>query len=184
MIKFVFFMLLFSHDSSSLAESLNKCDSTILASRSNAERILDCFDAIYADKMLFTADDKNYYVIINNTPCYMEYYVSFANDGSINKVCSVSNQGRTRKEHQELSWLRKILKKAEPIFDFKKYEYGYDFTKAKHTEGRIVYFILKDKENKTIAEYQMPVISIPSPVDLNLLIYMMRRLTLYIFEYE
>lgn len=60
-----------------------KSDSTAMVSRAKADAVLQHFDTIQVPKLLYSLDNKDFYLIIKDTLCYKEYYVTLDSLGSI-----------------------------------------------------------------------------------------------------
>ncbi|MDM1362568.1 hypothetical protein [Myroides marinus] len=61
-------------------------DTMAMVSRNKADAILKHFDTIESPKILYSLEDKYYYLIIKDTPCYKEYYVALDSLSRISKI--------------------------------------------------------------------------------------------------
>lgn len=154
-------------------------DSLAMVSRTKADEVLKHFDTIRASKILYALEDKYYYLIIQDTPCYREFFISFDSIGVISKVRPVVVQVKTWKQRKQQKQYRELLLQAEPIFDISKYHTGIitRITVAKIVEGKPSYFVMVDVDNKRYGEYSLSAISMPLPVNTSLWVYLVRRLS-------
>lgn len=157
----------------------NLVDSMGRVSRSKADKVLQHFDTIAAPKLLYSLDNKDFYVIIKSNPCYQEYYVCLDSLGGIDKIRLVKAETKTKKNRKQQEQYRQLLSEAEPIFDLSKYSTDF-ITKmpdAKYTSGRYSYFVVKDIEGKRYGEYRLSAVTSPSPINTSLWTYLIRRLS-------
>lgn len=146
-----------------------------MISRAKADVVLSIFNTINSPKILYSVGDRHYYVIIKDTVCYKEYYVSLDSSGALDKIRFVEKtKNKKVQKHYE-----KLLSEAEPIFDLSRYHSGF-VTKVLSSQryvGRLSYFVVKDIDGKRYGEYRLPVITAPSPIDVHLLVYLFLKLS-------
>lgn len=159
-------------------------DSLAMNSRAKADKVLRHFDTMQVPKILYSIEDKYYYLIIKDTPCYKEYYVALDSLGEIDKIRLVKAEIKTRKQRRQQEQYRKLLTEAEPIFDLSKYQTDL-ITKvpgAKMVSGKPSYFVLKDIDGNRHGEYSLSAATAPSPINTNLWAYLIRRLSDEIYK--
>ncbi len=145
-------------------------------SRAKADAVLKNFDTLQAPKILYSLEDRYYYLIIKDTPLNKEYYVALDSLGGIDKINLAKEETKTRKKQKQY---RKLLSEAKPIFDLSIYHTGL-ITKlpdAKMAAGRLSYFVVKDINGKRYGEYSLSAITAPLPIDTNLWAYLVRNLS-------
>ncbi|REC41831.1 hypothetical protein [Chryseobacterium pennipullorum] len=152
-------------------------DSAGLVSRAFADNVLSKFDKIKAPKILYSLDNRYFYVIISNNP-YREFYVVL--DGnSVSKIEPIITELKTRKQRKQNKQYCKLLSKAEPLFDFGKYnkEFITKMPQATSISGRDSYFVLKDIDGKRYGEYNLSSITTPLPINMYLWTYLTKKLS-------
>lgn len=154
-------------------------DSLAMVSRTKADVVLKYFDTIKVPKMLYSLEDKYFYLIIKNSPYYEEYYISLDNSDKIKEIHSIKSEKNTKKQRRQQKQYQKLLSEAEPIFDLNKYNTNY-ITKipdAEFVRGRSSYFVVKDENGKRYGEFCLPSFTLPVPLDGKLYGYLVRRLS-------
>ena len=172
-------MLCFSLVCKAQEDRGNIADSMAMVSRTKADKVLQHFDTIIAPKLLYSLDNKDFYVIIKSNPCYQEYYVALDSLGRIDKMRPVKAETKTRKQRKQQEQYQQLLSEAEPIFDLTKYHTDF-ITKMpdiKYTSGRYSYFVLKDIDGKRYGEYRLSAVTSPLPINASLWAYLIRRLS-------
>lgn len=152
-------------------------DSAGLVSRSFADNVLSKLDTIKAPKILYSLDNRYFYVIIKDNP-YREFYVVL--DGNnVSKVEPVIAELKTRKQRKQNKQYCKLLSKAEPLFNFSKYNMGFitKMPQATSISGRESYFVLKDIDGKRYGEYNLSSVTTPLPINMYLWTYLAKRLS-------
>lgn len=175
----IILMLCFSLVCKAQEDRGNIADSMAMVSRTKADKVLQHFDTIIAPKLLYSLDNKDFYVIIKSNPCYQEYYVALDSLGRIDKMRPVKAETKTRKQRKQQEQYRQLLSEAEPIFDLTKYHTDF-ITKmpdTKYTSGRYSYFVLKDIDDKRYGEYRLSAVTSPLPINASLWAYLIRRLS-------
>lgn len=156
-------------------------DSTEIVSQIKADKVLSAFDSIKAAKLLYSIEDKYYYVIIQvSTLYYKEFFISLSDNGDIDEIRLILYEDNTRRKRKQNRQYKELLSKAEPIFTFDKKlsnDYITRIPNAKYIGERYSYFVLKDLNNVKYMEYRLPVITFPSPINAYLLAYLIRRLS-------
>lgn len=175
----IILILCFSHVCKAQEHRENIADSMAMVSRSKADLVLDFFSKEQVPKLLYSLDNKDFYVIIKSNPCYQEYYVALDSLGRIDKMHSVKVETKTRKQRKQQEQYQQLLSEAEPIFDLRKYHTDF-ITKipdTKYTSGRYSYFVLKDIDGKRYGEYRLSAVTSPLPINASLWTYLIRRLS-------
>lgn len=154
-------------------------DSMAMVSRAKADAVLQHFDTVQAPKLLYSLDNRDFYLIIKDTLCYKEYYVAIDSLGSIDKIRPVKAETKTRKQRKQQEQYRKLLSEAEPIFDLNKYHTDFvtKMPEAKMVAGRASYFVVKGIDSKRYGEYRLAAVTSPSPINASLWVYLIRRLS-------
>lgn len=175
----IILMLCFSLVCKAQSDWENVSDSMAMVSRNKADRILQHFDTVQVPKILFSLEDRYFYLIIKDTPCYKEYYVALDSLGEVNEIHSVKVEKKTKKQKKQQEQYRKLLLEAEPIFDLSRYHT--DFIKrmpdATMVAGRPSYFVVKDVDGKRYGEYSLSSATTPLPINTNLWAYLIRKLS-------
>lgn len=152
-------------------------DSLAIQSRMKADNVLQLFDTIQSAKLLYSLDDKFYYIIVQTVPCYTEYYITLSDMGTIDKISYISNKSQSWKQRKQY---KRMLTKAEPIFNFnrnKNSKFVTEMYNAKYSNGRMSYFVLKDAQGNRYTEYRLPTISSQLPIHMSLLAYLIMRIS-------
>ncbi len=159
-------------------KSLSNIDSVALASRNSAEIVLDSFKKIETPKLLFSIQDKYYYILIKNNNCYHEYFACLTNCNVVDTL-RVFDLEKNNNHLIQKKLYKKILNSAEPIFDYERYHSGYitSVTNATCLSGQYCYFVIKDLNGNRYGEFRLPILTFPSPINWNLLLYLIRRLS-------
>lgn len=147
-----------------------------MVSRAKADKVLQRFDTIQAPKLLYSLDDRYFYLIIKGTPCYKEYYAVLDSLGEIAYLRLVKAEQKTRKQQKQY---RKLLSEAEPIFDLNRYRTNSmtEMPDAQYTSGKYSYFVVKDIDGKRYGEYRLPAVTSPAPINGSLWVYLIRRIS-------
>ncbi len=142
-----------------------KIDPISLASREKSDIILKSFDAENASEILvYSLEDKDFYVVLKNDNGYTEYYASLNIDAVVNK-----RMLKTKKKDEQL---------LSDAFKLDKYhsEFIIKMPDAKYVRGKKSYFVVKDSSGKRYGEYSLAALTLPLPIDGSLAGYLMRRL--------
>jgi len=150
----------------SYSQNLQYADSM---SRAKADIVLSHFDNNQGFKLLYSVEDKYFYVLINECTFFEEYVIEMDSLGNI--INMIEPNKLTRQD-------KKILKKTTP-FDLTKYDTGY-ITESSNfidfTFGRLAYFVVKDNNGNRYGEFRSFMPAKISPIDLNLWVYIIRKL--------
>ncbi|MDR0195385.1 MAG: hypothetical protein LBI73_09700 [Myroides sp.] len=175
----IILILCFSFVCKAQNERKTVSDTMAMVSRNKADAVLKHFDTIKAPKILYSLEDKYYYLIIKDTPCYKEYYVALDSLSRISKILSIKVEEKNRKQRKQQEQYRKLLSKAEPIFDLSKYHTHLitQIPDAKMEAGRPSYFVVKDIDGKRYGEYSLSSLTVPFPINTNLWAYLVKKLS-------
>ena len=138
-------------------------------SRAKADIVLSHFDSIHVSKLLYSIDDKYFYILLNVDLCCKEYIVIADSLGSIVKMEGPNKLSRHDK---------KLLKNLAP-FDLTKYNTNY-ITESSNvmdfTFGQLAYFVIKCNDGTRWGEFHsfMPIQT--ATIDLKLWAYINRKL--------
>lgn len=139
-------------------------------SRAKADIVLSHFDSINVSKLLYSIEDKYFYVLLNENSFLKEYVIIMDSLGNISNM----------KEPRKLTGRdKKLLKKLVP-FNLEKYNTDY-ITESSNamdfTFGRLVYFVVKDNNGKRFGEFRSFMPAETAPIDLKLWAYIIRKLS-------
>ncbi len=171
----ILFYSFIEHNAQTIWEK--KIDSLALISRDKSDKVLKQFDEFNTSKILYSLEDKYYYLIIQDIPYNKEYYIELDDMGNIKKVHPmILINIKNRKQQKQYS---KLLSEAGNIFDSNKYHKGFitKISDAKLILGIPSYFVFKDRDDKRYGEYRLPSITLPLPINSNLWAYLIRRLS-------
>ena len=166
-------------------------DSLALESRSKADKVLSSFDSLLGKKLLFSIDDKDYYIIIQTKDHFNEFYVKI--DSSRVVICKeVGSDERLDKEIKKLQakffltkrkrlLLKRLVENEHIIdtaFDLKQYQMGLitSVPDATIIRGPLSYFVIKDEDSISYGEYHLEVFTLPCPINPSLWAYLFREL--------
>jgi hypothetical protein len=154
-------------------------DSMAMVSRTKADAVLKHFDTTQASKILYSLEDKYFYLIIKDTPCYKEYFVALDSLGEIDIIRSVKIETKTKKLWKQQEQYRKLLSEAEPIFDLSRYHTDFitRIPDAKMVAGKSSYFVVKGIDGKRYGEYSLSSVAVPLPINTSLWAYLVRKLS-------
>lgn len=175
----IILILCFSHICKAQEDWKKTTDSTAIVSRTKADEVLKHFDTIPAPMILYSLEDKYYYLIIKDTSCYKEYYVALDSLGGVDKMRFVKAETKIMKQRRQEEQYRNLLLEAEPIFDLSKYHTDFitNVPDAKMMSGKPSYFVVKDIDGKRYGEYRLSAATAPLPINVNLWAYLIRRLS-------
>jgi hypothetical protein len=148
-------------------------------SRAKADIVLSHFDSVNVSKLLYSIEDKYYYVLLNEHPLLKEYVVETDSLGNIVNVKLIIENANTKKQRKLAKKDKKLLKELA-IFDLAKYNSGYitENSNAMYfTFGRMSYFVIKDNIGNRYGEFRFVMPVKPAPIDLNLWAYMIRKIS-------
>lgn len=175
----IFFMIFFSSVCSAQNDWEKLSDSMAIVSRTKADRVLENFDTVETSKLLYSLEDRYFYHVIRDSAYYKEYYIVLDSLGLIDKVRPVIFEVKTRKQRRQHEEYRRFLSKVEPIFDLSKYHTDFitRIPDAKIVSGKPSYFVVKGPNNNRYGEYSLSSLTVPTPIDSNLWVYLVRRLS-------
>lgn len=152
-------------------------DSAGLVSRAFADNVLSKFDTIKAPKILYSLDNHFFYVIVKNDP-YKEFYIVLE-ENNVLKIETIITELKTKKQRKQNKQYCKLLSKAEPLFDFNKYNTDFitKMPEATLISGRNSYFVLKDVDGKRYGEYNLSSLTTPLPINMYLWTYLTKKLS-------
>lgn len=142
--------------------------------------------------MLYSLSDRNYYIIFQLEDEYKEYVVTIDSICNVLRIKEVRNDLEIEKLKAKKflpQSKRKLLKRLEEdrqtIRDaFQMSQYRMDFITSCPDATYVTdvtdvpsYFVMKDENDKRYGEYRLPSITIPCPINPNLLGYLIRTLT-------
>ena len=178
-IWFTFLLVYFSLASKAQGDWEKVSDSSAMISRAKADRILSYFDTLRMSKLLYSLEDRYYYLIIKDTPCYKEYYIEVDSLGDVVQSRFLNQKKITgKKQRKQAEQYQKLLCEGTP-FNLSQYHTDYitRMLDAKYISGKPTYFVVKDIEGKRYGEYRLSAITTPSLIDKNLWSYLLRRLS-------
>lgn len=169
---------------------LEKIDSLALESRDKADFVLSKFDTICGKKMLYSLQDRFYYIIFERF-CENEHYL-VTTDGFCRmlSIKEISIQKEFEKLYSKKFYpkhIRKLLTKRlqddmQTIiesFNINNYDTEFFITHMPSSTTSIgvpSYFVIKDGHNRRLCEYHLSAITLPCPININLLLFLNRML--------
>lgn len=164
----IFFLFSVSHvcRGQNEMQEFQEADSLAMVSRKKADNILAHLDTIQGAKLLYSLQDKEYYIITKSECGYKEVYLSADSLGIIKEV----------RFFDHLLIERKLLCKA---FDFSNYHTKIvtSMPNAKFIRGEPSYFVVKDEVGKRFGEFSLSSLTLPIPLDSKLFGYLYNRIT-------
>ncbi len=163
-------------------------DSLSLKSRAKADIVLSMFDTLYGKKILYSLQDRYYYIVFQLQNSYKECVIE------IDSICNVVNieELDSNKKIKDLKTKRgyskngrKLLKQLEEdrqtirdAFDISQYstEFITSMPNATFIAGVPSYFVMKDENDKRYGEYSLSSMTFPCPINPILWIYLNRKL--------
>lgn len=178
-IWFIFLHVYFSLVCKAQSDWEKVSDSSAMISRAKADKILSYFDTLRKPKLLFSLEDKYYYLIAKDTPCYKEYYIETDSLGEVVQSRFLDEKKiMGKKQQKQAKQYQKLLCEGTP-FNLSQYHTGYitRMPEAKYISGKSTYFVVKDIAGKRYGEYRLSAITMPSLINKNLWSYLLRRLS-------
>ena len=166
-----------------------KSDSLALESRAKADIVLSKFDTISGEKILYSLQDRDYYLIFKQDSCFKESVVKVDGVCNILSIKEVEKDKEikelkakrflsrgSRKQLKRLLEERQIVKDA---FDMSQYspEFRTSMPNATYVAGVPSYFVMKDENDKRHGEYSLSSITTLCPINPNLWAYLLRTLS-------
>ena len=163
-------------------------DSLSLESRAKADIVLSMFDTLYGKKILYSLQDRYYYIVFQLQNSYKEYVIE------IDSICNVVNieELDSNKKIKDLKTKRgyskngrKLLKQLEEdrqtirdAFDTDQYstEFITSMPNATFIAGVPSYFVMKDENDKRYGEYSLSSMTFPCPINPILWICLNRKI--------
>src|SRR6187401_1571775 len=122
---FSFLLVYFSLPCKAQSNWKNVSDSSAIISRTKADKILSYFDTLIAPKLLYSLEDRYYYLIVKDTPCYKEYYIETDSLGEAPKFYFLNeNKIFDKKQKKQAEQYQKLLCKGNP-FNLSQYHIEY-----------------------------------------------------------
>lgn len=154
-------------------ESRGKADVVLAKIRSNGKMVL-----------LYSLQDKYYYVIIKQQNWYSEFYIIMNDISSALDIIqhdhTIINEQQSKKRQD-----KKILKQTQWEYwviqrAFNLDQYSTTCTtripNATYIAGVPSYFVIKDENNKRYGEYSLSSITIPCPIHPELWVFLQRKM--------
>ena len=89
------------------SQNLQYADSV---SRAKADIVLSHFDNIQVPKLLYSIEDKYYYVLLNEHSCLKEYFVATDSLGNITKVRLIEDNVSTKAQKNQFNEIKNYSK--------------------------------------------------------------------------
>lgn len=152
-------------------------DSLSLESRAKADIVLSKFNKLYGKKILYSLQDRYYYIVFQLQNSYKEYVIE------IDSICNIVNiteltSDEKIKNLKTTKWCsknsRKLLKRLEEdkqtisdAFDTSQYstEFITSVPNATFISGVPSYFVMKDENDKRYGEYSLSSMTFPCPIN-------------------
>jgi hypothetical protein len=173
------------------AQDWNKIDSLNSVHRIKADIVLSYFDTIQGKKLLYSLQDKDYYIIIEDNNKIAEFIIRIDSVCNIISFCVVDAYGdymnrygddyvkySKRKKRKILARFEEDKKTVKNAFDLNQYHIGYitRWVGAKWTAGIPSYFVIKDVDGRRYGEYSLSSMTAPCPINPDLWIYLIKSL--------
>jgi hypothetical protein len=175
--KFIILICLTTFFQFCFSQQINFVDSV---SRAKADIVLSHFDSLQTPKLIYSIDDKYFYLIIKDTPVYKEYYITTDSIGNINEIYFVKKNVKGRKQRKQEKQYQNLLLEADP-FNLSTYHTNYVTAISQGTTidtfGRLSYFVLKDVDGKRYGEFHLFLPVYPLPIHSSLWTYLIRRIS-------
>lgn len=141
-------------------------DSIAIISRERADVVLNSFDAPSSYKLLYSINDRDFLVIIKKEDLFKEYYVCLNEDGETMFVRPLKSKSKNFK----------LLARA---FDLNSYHSDFitSLPDAKYIHGYPSYFVIKDYDGTRYGEYSLSSLTLPTPIDEDVYLYLTKRLS-------
>ncbi len=160
---FIFLSCSNVYSSQAIGEQL---DSIAIISRERADVVLSSFDYPSSYKLLYSINDRDFWVIVKNETLFKEYYVHLNESGETIFIRPVKSR-------------RKDFKLLTRAFDLEMYHSNFitSLPDAKYIHGHPSYFVIKDCGGARYGEYSLSSLTLPTPIDADVYLYLTRRLT-------
>jgi len=164
-IVFLIFILLNYSDIYSSQTIGEQLDSVALISRERADVVLSSFDYPNSYKLLYSINDRDFWVIVKKETLFKEYYLRLDESDEIIFTRPVKSR-------------RKDFKLLTRAFDLEMYHSNFitSLPDAKFIHGYPSYFVIKDSDGTRYGEYSLSSLTIPTPIDADVYFYLTRRL--------
>lgn len=149
--------------SQTIGEQLN---SISIISRERADMVLSSLDYPGSYKLLYSINDRDFWVIVKKETLFKEYYFRLNESGETIFIKPVKSR-------------RKDIKLFARAFDLEMYHSNFitSLPDAKFIHGYPSYFVIKDCGGSRYGEYSLSSLTLPSPIDADVYLYLTRRLT-------
>lgn len=176
-IFFLFYPLYYCYSQN----NIKKTDSIAMISREKADIVLSHFDTISSTKILYSLLNKYYYIIIQDSTKYKEYYISIDtlnNITNFRKIDNVFDNSKVKynKKNRFLNDHESVIIKAFDLSNYHTDLITY-VPNATYVSGVPSYFVVKDKNKNRYGEYSLSSITAPSPIDPNLWVYLSKKIS-------
>ena len=141
-------------------------DSVAIISRERADVVLNSFDFSNSYKLLYSINDRDFWVIVKKETLFKEYYVRLDEDGETIFARPVKSK-------------RKNFKLLTRAFDLDMYHSGFitSLPDAKYIHGYPSYFVIKDYDGARYGEYSLSSLTLPTPINEDVYLYLTKRLS-------
>lgn len=165
-------------------------------SRGKADYLLSRFDSIQGKRILYSLQDKYYYLIIQQDSIYKEYAVKTDSIGNVLILVKIDHNQEieklsrkkflSKKKRRLLEFLKEGRNTIREAFDTSQYkrEFITNMPNASHAEGYPSYFVMKDEYNNRYGEYSLFSFTVPCPIKMQLWVYLIRECTAQIYLVE
>lgn len=165
--RYIIVILLLIYSKIFYCQNLQHADSI---SRAKADIVLSYFESTNVSKLLYSIDDKYFYVLLKKESSLMEFVIVLDSFGNI---CALKEP--TKLSRQD----KKLLKETEP-FVLINYDTNY-ITAVSNVEdftfGHLAYFVIKDDVGKRFGEFRSFMPTANAPIDLKLWGYIIRKIS-------
>lgn len=151
------------YSSQTIGEQL---DSVALISRERADVVLSSFNYPSSYKLLYSINDRDFWVIVKKETLFKEYYVRLDESDEILFTRPVKSR-------------RKDFNLLTRAFALEMYHSNFitSLPDAKFIHGHPSYFVIKDCNGTRYGEYSLSSLTLPTPINTDVYLYLIRRLT-------
>jgi putative uncharacterized protein (fragment) len=163
-------------------------DPVAVESRTKADIVLSKFDTIPGKKILYSLQNKYYYIIFQQDSKYTEYFITIDSVCNILKIkrfekdkeiVNLKMQRPSRNKKKKINQLENDRQTIKDAFNIHQYEKNIitSVPNATYIAGVPSYFVLKDENGKRYGEYCLFSITIPCPINPKLWAYLIKTLS-------
>lgn len=186
--RILLFVVLITNCCLSYSQRETVLDSLAMESRKKADYVLSQIDSSANKAILYSLEDRDYYVIIQRDNGFQEWAVStdgfysILDERVIDKEKEIAflkaKKRLSSKEKKQLSRLESDREALNNAFDTSMYCSGLRTTipDVTHVMGPPSYFVMKDQDGNRYGEYYLSFFIAPCPINPGLYAYLIRSI--------